>query len=139
LDAGGVKAKVDVNVVETLPTPTATPTITITPTPTPTPCEPESISASPASPLTLLREEDGEVTVTVSGDDCLVAGETVTAETNTAGEKRISISPASATTDANGEATFTITATKKTGNAKVTFKAEGVKKPLKYTVKVRNK
>src|SRR3990167_4119851 len=145
LDAGGVKAKVDVNVVETLPTPTATPTITITPTPTatatPTPCEPESISVSPAKSLTLLREEDGEVTVTVSGDDgdCQAAGVTVTATTNKAGAKRISISPTSAKSDANGEVTFTITAKNKTGNERITFKAEGVKKPLKYTVKVKKK
>ena len=68
-----------------------------------------------------------------------VAGETVTATTNKADAKRISISPASAKTDASGEATFTITATKKTGNARVTFQAEGVKKPLKYTVKVKKK
>ena len=42
--------------------------------------------------------------MTVSGDDCLVAGETVTATTNKAGKKRISISPASAVTDESGEA-----------------------------------
>ena len=88
-----------------------------------------------------MREEDGEVTVTVSGDDgdCQAAGVTVTATTNKAGAKRISISPTSAKTDANGEVTFTITAKNKTGNAKVTFKAEGVKKPLRYTVKVKKK
>ena len=137
LDAGGVKAKVDVNVVETLPTPTATPTITITPTPTP--CEPESISVSPAKSLTLLREEEGEVTVTVSdkAGTCQAAGVTVTATIDKAGLKRISISPASAVTDESGEAEFTITAKDKIGSAKVTFKAG--RKFLKYTVKVRNK
>ena len=75
--------------------------------------------------------------MTVEGDDCLAAGVTVTATTNKAGAKRISISPASAKTDASGEAEFTITATKKTGNAKVTFTAGDVKK--KMTVKVRKK
>jgi len=127
-DTASVKAAV---------TPTPTPTATATPIP----CEPESISADPAKSLTLLREAEGEVAVTVGGDDgdCQAAGVTVTATTTTAGAKRISISPASDTTDANGEVVFTITATNKPGNARVTFKAEGVKKPLRYTVKVKKK
>ncbi len=96
------------------------PTPTVTPTPV---CEPESVTVSPTR-LKLKRKESGEVTVTVNGDTCdVVAGETVTATINQAGEKHISISPTSATTDASGEATFTITTTKKTGNARVTFKA----------------
>ena len=45
-------------------------------------------------------------------------GETVTATTNKAGAKRISISPESDATDENGEVVFTITATNKTGNAR---------------------
>ena len=114
---------------------TATPTPTATATPTV--CEPESISVDPASPLKLSRETSETVTVTVNGDDCLVAGETVTATTNKAGAKRISISPTSAKTDASGEVEFTITATEKTGITKVTFKAGDVKK--KITVKVGKK
>jgi len=84
-------------------------------------------------------EDEGEVTVTVTGDagGCEAAGVTVTATTNTAGAKRISISPASDTTDANGEIVFKITAKDKKGNARVTFKAVGVKKTAKVTVKVR--
>ena len=110
--------------------------VLLTPTVTPTPvCEPESVSVFPTR-LKLKRKESGEVTVTVNGDTCdVVAGETVTATINQAGEKHISISPTSATTDASGEATFTITATKKTGNARVTFKADSAKKII--TVKVR--
>jgi len=52
--------------------------------------------------------------------------------------KRISISPESDTTDANGEVVFTITADGgKTGSARITFVAEGVKKKLRYSVKVK--
>ena len=68
-------------------------------------------------------------------DDCAVEGETVTATINAAGKKRVSVSPASATTDASGEATFTITAKKKIGAGRVTFKAGSAKKSI--TVKVK--
>jgi len=116
------------------PTIPGTPTPTVTPTPTEV-CEPESISVSPTS-LSLKRKKSGEVTVTVTGEEgCLVEGETVTATINAAGKKRISISPTSSTTDSDGQATFTITAKNKTGNARVTFKAGDVKKSM--TVKVR--
>jgi hypothetical protein len=110
--------------------------VLLTPIVTPTPvCEPESVTVSPTR-LKLKRKESGKITVTVNGDTCdVVAGETVTATINQAGAKRISISPTSATTDASGEATFTITATKKTGNARVTFNAGSAKKII--TVKVR--
>ena len=76
------------------------------------------------------------MTVTVTGEDgCVVEGETVTAKINAAGKKRISISPTSATTDENGEATFTIYATKKTGNAMVSFRTGSLKEII--TVRVR--
>ncbi|MBI2472535.1 MAG: carboxypeptidase regulatory-like domain-containing protein, partial [Planctomycetes bacterium] len=123
-----------------VPTPPGTPTPGPTVTPTPTPvCEPESVSVSPTS-LKLKRKKSSDVTVTVNGsaDVCpggVVAGETVTATINAAGKKRISVSPASATTDPSGVATFTITAKKTTGNARVTFKAGDVKKS--QTVRVR--
>ena len=122
----------------TTPTPTATPTPTPTPTPTvtatPTVCEAETVAVSPTS-LSLKRKKSGTVTVMVTGKNgCKVEGETVTATINAAGKKRISISPTSDTTDASGKATFTITAKNKTGNARVTFEAGGVKKAI--TVKV---
>jgi len=134
---GFTRIVTDTASVKTAVTPTPTPTATATPIP----CEPEKLSVDPPKSLTLLREDEGEVTVTVSGDDgdCQAAGVTVTATTTKAGAKRISISPASDTTDGNGEIVFTITAKNKTGNARVTFKADGVKKPLRYTVKVRKK
>ena len=126
-------------VVSLEPTPTPVTTPTPTATATPIPCEPEKLSADPPKKLTLVQEEDGEVTVSGDNGDCQAAGVTVTATTNTAGAKRISISPASDTTDGNGEIVFTITAKDKTGNARVTFTAEGVKKSLRYTVKVKKK
>ena len=65
--------------------------------------------------LLLNREEISEVTVTITGEyDYPVEGETVTAKLNAAGKKLISISAASDTTDSNGQATFTITAGKRT-------------------------
>ena len=100
-----------------------------TPTPTPTLCEATIISADPEL-LGLAKKNSGEVTVTVTGaDGCAVEGEMVTATTNMAGNKRISISPSSGETDENGQAIFTITA-KKTGNARVTFSAGDLRESI---------
>ncbi|MCF6156263.1 MAG: hypothetical protein E3K36_13700 [Candidatus Brocadia sp.] len=111
-------------------------TLAATPAVTPTPlCEAESIEAFPKM-LKLRREESGDVTVAVAGSEgCPVVGETVTAKIKT-GKRRISVTPLSQNTDASGEAIFTITATKKTGNARVKFEAaSGLKTTV--TVKVR--
>mgnify|MGYP001600815410 FL=1 len=107
-----------------------------TPTPTPTPCEPNTMTVAPDTlTLTLNKKEFSEVTVTVTGaDGCAVEGETVTATTNMAGNKRISISPESAETDENGQATFTIVA-KKTGKTRIIFKAGDVKESIIVKVK----
>jgi len=122
------------------PIPTITPiaTVTVTPPaiPTPTPvCEASSLAVSPTA-LTLNRKTSGNVTVTVTGDgNCPVEGETVTATIGASGKKRISLSPASQTTNESGQATFTITAKKKTGKARVTFQAAGQTKTILVTVK----
>lgn len=111
-----------------------------TPTTTPVPgsCVAESIDVSD-SKITLLFGESDEVVVTVTGtNDCVVEDVTVTASLNKAGKKRIEISSESEKTNENGEAKFTITAKNKKGNAKVTFKVDGVKK-AKLVVKVRKK
>ena len=85
--------------------------------------------------LLLNREESSEVTVTVTGEyDYPVEGEVVKAKVNATGKKLISISSASDTTDSNGQTTFTITAGKKAGKAKITFKSDCLKKSI--TVKV---
>lgn len=112
------------------PIPTVTPTLTATPTPPE--CETELISVS-LSELELQRQESEEVVVAlVPAEGCPPEeGALVTAKVRP-GRKRVSVSPQSATTDANGEAKFTITA-KKNGKAKVKFKYEN----LKATVKVR--
>jgi len=86
--------------------------------------------------LLLTREESSEVTVTVTGEyDYPAEGETVTAKLNAAGKKFVSVSPSSNATDSSGQTTFTITAGKKAGKAKVTFKSGCLKKSI--TVKVR--
>jgi hypothetical protein len=104
-------------------------------TPPPTVCETKLISVSPTK-LTLKRKKSGTVTVTVMGaGGCSVEGETVTAIINMAGKNRISISPTSDSADEYGQTTFTITAKKINGNARITFKAGAVKKSI--TVKVR--
>ncbi|MBI5308541.1 MAG: SBBP repeat-containing protein [Planctomycetes bacterium] len=84
----------------------------------------------------LLKLASKVVTVTATdGGGCPVADVKVSAKINAAGKKRIGISPSSKTTDENGKAAFTITAKKKTGKAKVTFKASGVTKQITVTVK----
>ena len=104
----------------------------ITPTPavTPTPeCEVKSIEVLPKR-LKLKRGENSEVIVTLKGDNCIPAGKTVTATIGKFGSKRISISSTSEITDENGQVKFTITAKNKIGNAKVKFKANGIKKTM---------
>lgn len=110
---------------------------TPTPTPSPTPaCEAEKLDAEP-EPLTLLRDASAEETVTVTCEDGTPkSGVTVTSSVK-AGKKRVSILPEKADTGPDGTAKFTITATKKTGNAKVIFEANGLKDNV--TVKVRKK
>src|SRR3990167_7771580 len=120
--------------------PTPTPTITVTPSPVPTPtvtpvCEANSMSVSPTA-MTLSKKQSSDVTVTVTGDgNCPGEGETVTVTITSSGKRLISISSTSKDTDINGEATFTITAKKKVGKAKVTFQAAGQKKLITVTVK----
>lgn len=110
------------------------PTPAPTPIPTPAECEAESMTASPGE-LELEKGESVEVVVTLipawgcPPDD----GELVTAKVNRSGKKRVSVSPESATTNVNGEAMFTITASNKAGKAKVKFRY----KDLKTTVKVK--
>ncbi|MDO8141998.1 MAG: hypothetical protein Q6358_10905 [Candidatus Brocadiales bacterium] len=112
------------------------PTTTAIPSPIPTSvCEASSLAVSPTA-LTLNRKTSGSVTITVTGDgNCPVEGETVTATIGASGKKRVSVSPASRTTDENGQATFTITARKKIGKARVTFQASGQTKSITVTVK----
>jgi hypothetical protein len=71
--------------------------------------------------------------VTLTGEgDCPVEGETVKAKI-TKGKRFITVSPASAITNDDGQAAFTIMALKK-GNAKVEFKSGKLKTELKVKV-----
>ncbi len=116
--------------------PSLMPTPTTEPSPTPTPvCEAGLLSASPTT-LILNRKASASVTVTVAGNgNCPVEGETVTVTISASGRKRVSASPASQKTNENGQATFTITARKKVGKARVTFQAAGQTTSMTVTVK----
>lgn len=111
-------------------------TLNATPTVTPTPfCDAVSIEASPKT-LKLKRGESGNVTVTViCADGSPGIGKLMTAKIRT-GKRCISVTPLGQNTDASGQAIFTITATKETGNAKAKFKIAGDLKTT-VTVKVR--
>lgn len=106
-------------------------------TPITTICEPTELDAEP-EPLTLLREESATETVTLSLPDSSPCPNHLIFAEIKSGKKKIVVSPPSAITDENGQAIFTITATKKTGNAKVIFDA-GYGLKDKVTVKVRRK
>jgi len=113
------------------PTPTAIPSVT----PTPGACNTERIKVSPRKlTLELEKDESSNVIVTLTGEgDCQVAGETIKARI-TKGKRRITVSPAIAITNDEGQAEFTITALKKTSNSKVKFKSDNVKTILKVKV-----
>jgi len=99
---------------------------------TPSSCEAETIAAS-SSEIELQSGETEELTISVKGDnDCQAEGETVKAKVKK-GKKSIMVSPKSEITDDEGNAAFTISAKKK-GNAKITFKAEGLKSKIKIKV-----
>lgn len=138
--------------VPPLPSPGASPTLpppppTLPPlpspvaSPTPSECEPKSISKDPKN-LKLKLGESKTVTVTVSGsNDCNPEGATVNAAIKT-GKNRVTIDATTATTDANGQATFTITAGQKKGNSKVVFTvedSEGEVYKSSVVVKIRKK
>lgn len=100
------------------------------------PCEVAEVDAEP-EPLKLLREESEEVTVTLTcGDGSPSANKLVSVDVK-GGKKRVNVTPANALTNENGQATFTITATTKTGDAKVQFKHQNLNDNV--TVKVRKK
>ena len=122
-------------------TPTTTPTATPIATPTTSACEPKAITLD-TKKLNLKLGEGKTVTVTVSGsDDCESEGATVTAAVKT-GKNRVAIDTTTATTDENGQATFTITAGQKKGNSKVVFTVEDSEGEVYTTfviVKIRKK
>ncbi len=97
-------------------------------------CEVESLALSPAK-LKLKKDESQELTVTVTGEDgCPVEGEIITVQLNASAKKLISVSPAERISGVNGDATFTISAGNKAGNATVTFKCSGKTKALSVKI-----
>lgn len=113
-------------------TPSPFPTAIYTPIPTvvSTPIyEGVKMRASPRT-LKLKRGKSGVTTVTIKGDSGVLEGKTVTATIGKAGSQHVLISPASGTTDEHGQVQFTITAKDKTGNAKIVFKSDNLKKSI---------
>ncbi|MCF6155683.1 MAG: carboxypeptidase-like regulatory domain-containing protein, partial [Candidatus Brocadia sp.] len=112
-----------------------TPTPALTPPPT---CEANLLVAFPKR-LRLQTEESAEETITVFCENGTpLPGEMITWNIRS-GKKRITITPNSAVTDANGEARFTITATDRIGGAKIKFKDESADLKMTVTVKVMSK
>lgn len=120
---------------ELVQAPPSTPVPSLSPVPTPifTCTEPGSIELS-STRLKLKKRQNQEITVTLTCEDgSPLEGQTITAKINASGKRRISVTP-NAVTDASGEATFTITAKKKTGISRLLFEAGSLKK--KATVKI---
>lgn len=109
-----------------------------TPTPvsttTPVLCESEYIEAS-RDEIKLRKKKHTSVQISVLCEDGItpVTGETVTV-TVTSGRRLVKVSPSTAITDDNGQISFRITATGKTGEARIRFKSDTVRKSLKVKV-----
>ena len=96
-------------------------------------CDIATAISVPAS-VTVTKGASTEVIVTVTGEDgCAVVGDKVKATSNNT--SIATVSPSKVTTDANGQATFTITGNAK-GSAKVTFKERTADLKTKTTVDV---
>ena len=119
------------------PTPEPTPIINKTPTPYPTPTEQATgdVSQINVYPEKLIIRKGKSIKISVEAlaegpfGDIPVPNVVVKVRVKN-GKGRINISPLTALTDENGQTTFTITAKKKTGIAKVMFTAGSVKKTL---------
>ena len=107
--------------------------LSLTPIAPPPTCDIATAISAPAS-VAVTKGTSTEVIVTVTGEDgCAVVGDKVKATSNNTGIA--TVSPSRATTDANGQATFTITGNAK-GSAKVTFKEDTADLKAKTTVDV---
>lgn len=142
--AGFTSSSQDVTVVAGNPNPgtganifnfaMASGTPTPTPTPTPEPCVPFKMTAG-TKPLKIVKEQSADEVITVVCSTGEASANRLVQALVTSGKKRITVSPPSALTDANGQATFTITATTKTGKAKVKFQ-DATRKEVKVNVGV---
>ena len=131
------------------PSPMPTPEITPSPSPYPTPTEPATgdvrrmniSSSSMKGENSILRIRKGkncEISVEALAEgpygDIPVSNVAVKAKVTRENRRIVRVSPSETLTGENGRATFTITAKKKTGVVKVTFKAGDVKKSIKVKV-----
>lgn len=106
----------------------------VTKTPTTPAYKVKSITIS-KSVLYLKSMESHIVSIKLKGDnDSPVKNKEIIAKINWAGKKHISVLPASALTDTGGEVMFTINAKKFSGRAKVTFKADNLRKDITVIV-----
>jgi len=113
----------------------SSPTTSLSLSPTPTSeCKAKKIKVSPGI-LRLVRGQSATVVISLEGEDCIPVGQAVVASTNKLGSRRISISSSTVVTDENGDATFTITARKKFGNAIVRVKVDNLKKTIIVRIK----
>ncbi|MEB2307753.1 MAG: SBBP repeat-containing protein [Candidatus Brocadiaceae bacterium] len=120
-----------------MPTVTSTPgTPTPTPSPTPEPCKPKKLKIRPKS-LKLARGTSVQKTVTLTCKNGLPSANRLVKAKIVSGKKHVTVSPTTIETDENGQATFTITATEKTGKAVVRFKYKNLIRDV--TVKVKKK
>ncbi len=100
-------------------------------------CKAKTITAAP-NKLSLMKNGNGDVAVTVKGTGrCSVEGATVTVTISGSGNQIIAVSPASQTTDVNGQAMFAIDAKDVKGTASIRFRASGLGKSATVPVKVR--
>ncbi len=104
---------------------------------------PDEVAATTASvdqvSLILAKGSSYDVTITVTDDDdCPAQGVKVKRRVSSANNKKVSVSPTSATTDASGQVAFTIKAKKNKGNANVKFNVSGVKDKPKVKATLTN-
>lgn len=132
-------SKLDGNLSAATASPTPAPTVTATAIPTPTDdvCKAETITTDPTKKLAIKKNQSYEITVSVLGTgDCPVEGTVVEAKLNSGSKKKISV-PSSEITDADGKATFDITAYDKKGAARIIFSTSGLKKKATLRVMVK--
>jgi len=87
------------------------------------------------NPLKLAKLTSAQETVTLTCKKGLPSANRLVKVKIVSGKKRVTVSPTTKETDENGQTTFTITATEKTGNAVVRFKYKNLTRDV--TVKVR--
>lgn len=98
-------------------------------------CNPETVVLHPAK-LELKKKQSGDVTITLMGEnECMVEGVVVSSKLVGRNKKYLTVEPKSVMTDETGKATFTITAKKRAGRARVQFIVGDVGFSIPVTIK----